>query len=112
MRVALKLLFAGILVAMLAVTSWASMDRNVVSAAIDLWRDPWGRATLFDTYFAFLTVYLWIAFKERGLARRIGWFLGVMLLGNIAIAAYVLRELWRLGPDDAWAALLTRRNAS
>lgn len=112
MRIALKLLFAGILVAMLVVTTWASFDRNVVTAAVDLWRDPWGRATLFDTYFAFLTVYLWIAFKERGLVRRIGWFLGVMLLGNIAIAVYLLRELLRLNPDDSMATLLTRKNPS
>ena len=112
MRSALKWVFAGILVAMVAVTTWASFDRNVAAAAVDLWRDPWGRATLFDTYFAFLTVYLWIAFKERGLARRIGWFLGVMLLGNIAIAAYLLRELCRLGPGDSLTTLLTRRNPS
>ena len=112
MRTLLKVLFAAILVAMIAVTTWASFDRNVVTAAVDLWRDPWGRATLFDTYFAFLTIYLWIAWKQRTVAARIGWFLGVMLLGNIAIALFLLRELLALRDDEPVSALLMRRRPS
>ena len=110
MRQALKILFALILLAMIAVTTWASLHESVVPAAVRLWDDPWGRATLFDTYFAFLTFYLWVAYKEPGPARRVAWFLGVMLLGNMAIAAYMLKELARLGDDEPWDTLLTRRN--
>lgn len=112
MRSILKGLFAAILVAMLCVTTWASFDRNVVDAAVDLWRDPWGRATLFDTYFAFLTFYLWVAYKEQTILRRLGWFFGIMLLGNIAMAVYLLGELFRLKRDETFATLLTRRNPS
>lgn len=110
MKTSLKLLFAAILVAMLAVTTWASLDRNVVVAAVDLWRDPWGRATIFDAYFGFLTFFAWVCFKQTGLGSKIGWFVGIMLLGNIAMAVYVLRELYRLRDGDTFATLLTRRN--
>ena len=95
---------------MLAVTTWASMDRNVVVAAVDLWSDPWGRATLFDTYFAFLTFFVWVCFKEQRTTRRVGWFVGIMLLGNIAMAVYVLRELFRLREGEGFSTLLTRPN--
>lgn len=106
----LKLLFAAILVSMLAVTTWASLDRSVVAAAVDLWRDPWGRATLFDTYFAFLTFFAWVCYKQTRVASRLGWFVGILLLGNIAMAVYVLRELFRLRDGETFATLLTRRN--
>jgi hypothetical protein len=33
-----------------------------------------------------------------------------MLLGNIAMAAYVLRQLARLSPDDSMGTLLSARN--
>ena len=111
MRLCLKTLFGLILLAMLAVTIWASFHESVVPAAVRIWNDPWGRATLFDTYFAFLTFYLWVAYKERGLVQRVAWFLGVMLLGNIAMAIYMLKELIRLRDNDSWATLLTRRNS-
>jgi hypothetical protein len=111
MRLLLKTLFALIFVAMIAVTTWASLHESVVPAAVRLWNDPWGRATLFDTYFAFLTFYLWVAYKEPGPLKRFAWFLGVMLLGNIAISIYVLKELFRLREEDSWDILLTRRNS-
>ena len=109
MRLYLKILCGLVIVAMLAVTIWASLHESVVPAAVRLWNDPWGRATLFDTYFAFLTVYLWVAYKEPGPIRRVAWFLGVMLLGNIAISIYMLKELLRLQEEDSWDVLLTRR---
>ena len=84
---------------MLAVTTIASLDRGVFEAGADLWSDPWFRATLADAYFGFLAVYLWIAYKERSWGRRVLWFVLLMLLGNIAIAVYVLIQLFRL-PDS------------
>ena len=96
---------------MLCVTARASLQRSVIPAAADLWRDAWGRATLFDTYFAFATVFVWVFHKERGVCRRIGWFIGIMFLGNIAISVYMLRELFRMKDGDTFATLLTRQNS-
>lgn len=105
----LQLLFAAILLAMLWVTTRASLDRSVLVAAVDLWNDPWGMATIFDAYFGFLTFLAWLWYKEPGAGRRFGWTLAVLALGNIAMAIYVLRELARLGPQDPIERLLLRR---
>jgi hypothetical protein len=104
----LRILFGLILVAMLAVTVAASLERGVFEAAGELWGDPWFRATLADAYFGFLTVYVWIAYRERGWPRRLLWFVLLMALGNIAIAGYLLGALLRLPPDASLERLLLR----
>ncbi len=108
----LKLLFGAILVAMLYVTVSASLEQGVFEAAAALWPDPWFRATLADAYFGFLTVYVWIAYKETGWARRVLWFVLLMGFGNIAIAVYVLIQLFRHSGqrgERAWRAVLLRQ---
>jgi Protein of unknown function (DUF1475) len=111
-RTALRLLFAGILAAMLLVTGWASLAQPVWEWG-GLVRGPdraWTIATLADAYSGFLTFYAWVYYKERW-PGRIGWFVAIMLLGNIAMALYVLRELGRLAPEEPLARLLTRTAA-
>ena len=105
MKTFLNLAFAFVLAAMLWVTITASLDRSVLTAAVEIWNDPWGKATLFDTYFAFLTVYLWIAYRERGSWARILWLLLILTLGNFAIAAYFLLALRKLGPERPWTGI-------
>lgn len=112
-QTALKLLFSTILVAMLAVTSWASLQQPVWEWG-GLTTPPdhaWTIATLFDAYFGFLTFYAWVVYKERGTLARVGWFVAIMLLGNMAMSVYVLRELGRLRNGEPVSTLLTRRAA-
>ncbi len=99
MRMLLFVLFASILVAMLGVTTYASLDCSILNVSSDLTSDPWFHATLADAYFGFLTFYVWVFYKERTALRRFVWFLLIMLLGNIAMACYVLWQLsrWRTG---------------
>lgn len=94
-----------VLAAMTWVTVVASLDRNVLVAAPEIWNDPWGRATLFDAYFAFLAVFVWIAYRERSTWRSILWLFLLLTLGNFAIAAYFLITLHRLGPDEDWTEI-------
>ena len=108
-RSALRLLFAGILAAMLVVTSWASLSQPVWQWQ-GLVRQPdraWTIATLADAYAGFLTFYAWVYYKERWPGRLV-WFVLIMLLGNIAIASYMLRELGRLAPGEPVSRLLAR----
>jgi len=110
-RTGLKLLFSFILVSLAAYTSWASTQQAVWDWQ-GLVREPdrwWTIATLIDAYYGFLTFYVWVFYKEARAAGSIGWFVGVMLLGNMAMAAYVLRELARLRDDQPLQALLLRR---
>ena len=110
-RLALTLLFGGILAAMLVITVTASLNQPLwqwggLTAEPDRW---WTYATLADAYFGFLTFYAWVFYKERGLAARTGWFVAIMLLGNFAMATYVLVQLARLRPGEPVARLLLRR---
>ena len=103
--------YVVVLIAMLVVVTVASLHQNMFVAGGALMRDPWFVATLVDAYFAFLTIALWIAWKERfGVAAGL-WVIAVLGLGNIAIAAYALWELARWRPAQGIEALLLRRAA-
>ena len=108
MVIFLRALFLTILLAMLGLTTIASLDRGVFEAAGELWPDPWFKATLADAYFGFITVFVWIAYKEGSIGRRILWFFLLMTLGNIAISVYVLVELFKIEPGDSLTQLLLR----
>ncbi len=111
MIVFLRLAFSLVLVAMLAVTSWASSVVALWNMPREVALHPWFIATLFDTYFAFLTFWLWLAWKERPWPRRIGWLVAILLLGNIAMAIYVLIQLFRLPKTATLEHLIARRSA-
>ena len=105
----LKIFFSLVLLGMLAVTTFASLDRGVFEAGAELWPDPWFRATLADAYFGFLVIYLWIAYKEQSFGHRALWLVLLMTLGNIAIAIYFLIQLAQLPPSATVEDLLLRR---
>lgn len=107
----LSVLFGLVLASMLVVTTWASLHENVIDAVVRLAADPWGLATLFDAYFGFLTFYAWVWYKEPCTGARVTWFISIMVLGNIAMSFFVLRELYRLKPGAGPADLLLRRDA-
>lgn len=110
MKNLLTALFALILACMLFVTIGASLDQSIVDAGRHLWPDAWFRATLADAYFGFVTFFLWVAYKQTSVSSKLLWFVLIMLLGNIAMSIYMLRELLRLKTGDTFATLLTRRN--
>jgi hypothetical protein len=109
-RPLLLLLFGAILLAMLAVTVRASRDRAVWKVGPPLTSDPWFQATLVDAYCGFLTFFAWVAYKEPGPGRRALWFVLLMGLGNIAVAVYMLLQLWKWDPDEGAGALLLRKS--
>jgi Protein of unknown function (DUF1475) len=92
----LRVFFIIVLISMLGVTGWASMQCALWDTPRAVATHPWFIATLFDTYWAFLTFYCWVVYKERGWIARIGWLLGILLLGNIAMAVYMLIQLFRV----------------
>lgn len=111
-RTGLRILFSFILVSMIAVTTWATLRQPVwewggLTQAPD---NGWTIATLCDAYFGFVTFYVWVAYKERGWVARIGWLVAILLLGNMAMAVYVLLQLRRLPAGESMATLLTARH--
>jgi hypothetical protein len=110
-RSTLIALFGAILAAMLVVTVTASLYQPLwewggLEAEPDRW---WTYATLADAYFGFLTFYAWVFYKEARASARVGWFVAIMLLGNMAMAVYVLLQLARLRPGEPVAQLLLRK---
>ena len=102
----LRLLFLLIIASMLAVTGWASLRQPLGDFARSAtFRDPWVIATLFDAYWAFITFYVWVAWKEQSLAARLLWFVAIMLLGNMAMAAYMLIQLFAVPTAKSWMSM-------
>ena len=106
----LRILFLVVLGSMLAVTSWASLQCPLFEIPREVYAHPWFIATLVDAYWAFLTFYVWAAWKEQSVAARGLWLVAVLALGNIAMAIYFLRELFALKTTDELALVFTRRN--
>lgn len=108
----LQILFGFILVSLTAWNLWVS-TRQPVWQWGGLTTPPdnlWTIATLIDAYYGFITFYVWVLWKERRVVPRILWFVAIMLLGNIAMSAYVLRQLARMSPGDSMSTLLCARH--
>ena len=105
----LKVFFIIVLVSMLCVTSWASMECALWKTPRMVATHPWFIATLLDTYWGFLTFYCWVFYKEASWTKRILWLVAILLLGNIAMSAYVLNKLFRLPADGTVTDLLANR---
>jgi hypothetical protein len=106
----LRILFLVVIGSMLWVTSWASLNQSLGDFARSAtFRDPWVIATLFDAYWAFITFYVWMAWKEQSLAARVLWFVSIILLGNMAMSAYMLVQLFGVPATGPLAEVFTRR---
>jgi hypothetical protein len=112
MKIFLTTVCLTVLAVMLYVTVSASLQQDIVTATRQLWTDLWFRATLADAYCGFLFFWLWVAWRERSVAKGILWFLLIMTLGNLAMAGYVLLQLRLLESEDGVESLLLRRGAS
>ena len=75
---------------------WASLEQPIFGIPRDVFTNPWFVATLFDAYFAFVTFYVFVAWKEQSTGARVLWLPVVLLWGNFAMAVYMLVELFRI----------------
>ena len=111
MKTFLKLLFGFIFVFMVTMTIRTSLEIGLAEGWNSFAANPWAMATLYDAYCGFITFYVWVAYREPGWIARVLWFVLIMALGNIAMSAYVLIQLFRLRPEDGVECLLRRRAA-
>ena len=102
------------LAGLIGVSVWATGHQSIVPAIQDLaanptaGNNPWFIATLFDAYFGFLWFWLWVAYRESGQLARGLWLVLILLLGNMAMAAYVLIAIARLPRGATVGDLLLR----
>ena len=108
MIVALRTFFIAVFVTMVAVTSWAGAQVALWAIPASVGGHPWFIATLFDTYWAFFTFYVWLFYKEPSWTARLLWFVAIVLLGNMAMAAYALAVLFRVPADAEPSEVLLR----
>lgn len=109
MKTFLVIVCCLVLALMLYVTVSASLHQDVVSATRQLWPDPWFRATLADAYCGFIFFWLWVAWREQSVAKTILWFVLIMTLGNIAMAAYVLMQLRQIRSGENLGSLFSQK---
>ncbi len=57
------------------------------SAILDL---AWGRVTLIDLYVGLFLIGAWVVWRERSVLRALPWLIGMVFLGSLAAAAYVV----------------------
>lgn len=109
MTTRLKLIFALILLTIIGVNLWASMQASPWKIPPAVGAHPWFIATLADAYLAFFTYWLWVAYKETSTVTRLVWLTLIFVLGNMAMASYMLIQLFRLPPGADIEDLLLRR---
>lgn len=105
---ALRILFILIFIVMVYATTSASLQCSILQIPAPVLGHPWFTATLFDAYCGFTTFYAWVFYKEKSVTGKIVWFILIMLLGNLAMSAYMLILLFRL-PTNATADKLMLR---
>ncbi len=96
----LRALFVIIFGAMSSLIVWASLNQPIFGIPREVFTNPWFVATLFDAYFAFITFYVWVAWKEQSMGARMLWLPVVLLWGNFAMAIYMIIELFRIDHID------------
>jgi len=111
MKLLLKILFGAIFVWMVVMTIRTSLSVSLWGAWPSFAANRWAVATLWDAYFGFLTFYVWVFYKERGIVSRILWLVLIMGLGNIAMSLYVLIQLFRLRETDPVERILLSRSS-
>ena len=52
--------------------------------------------------------WIWLAWRENHWPKAVGWFIAIILTGNIAMAAYLLIRLFKLPPGATAERLLLR----
>ena len=112
MKGKLKFVFSAIIVIMVGVTLWSSLEKNVLEGFHEVAASRWGWATLADAYCGFLTVYCWVFYKRPAALSRLGWLVAILAFGNIAMAIFVLLELYRLKPGEGVEVLLAGRKVA
>ena len=109
MILVLRLFFTGVLIVMFWVTVRASLEVPLWGLSGELTSDLWFQATLVDAYFGFLTFWIWVCYKENNAIRSGLWLVALLIVGNFAIAAYCLRELFRVSRHAGVEDVLLRR---
>ncbi|MFL2678559.1 MAG: DUF1475 family protein [Candidatus Actinomarina sp.] len=85
-----KLISYCIVLAMTIVIYWAQTQVSILDSTIP--QLPWGVVSLVDLYAGFTLFGMWIAYKES-LLKTFLWVIGLIVLGNLTTAVYVIYSI-------------------
>jgi hypothetical protein len=105
-----RLFFALISLAMMAITVHTSLESNLFVIFPRMLRDPWTLATLIDFYFNVLVFSAWVIYREHRWVRSALWIVAFIGLGSIATSGYVFAQLLAMRPGDSFSKILARKN--
>lgn len=89
--IALRLACAALITALVVGSVLAQAREGLWQGLTAIAAQPWGAATLLDLYAGLAVAGLWMTLREPRRALLPLWWLGLILLGNIATLAFVLR---------------------
>ena len=112
MRRLLLAIFALFFLIILFFTIRASLSENILAIDPLVLSNRWFQATLVDAYLGFLTFYVWVFYRERSWVCRGLWLVAILLLGNLAMSAYVVIQLVMLPAGADLSSLLLRPDRS
>ncbi len=95
----LRLYYLTVLIVMAYLLYWASSYEPVWHISEPTRSHPWFVTTVFDAYFALLTIYFWVLYREPSLFSRLFWFLMIVGLGNPGVAVYLLYVMSSIPPE-------------
>lgn len=99
----LRVLFAGLSMAMLGLVVWTSMRQNMFEVSL---AQPWFVTTLWDYYFNVTILIAWVCIKETKIFAKFLWAVSFITLGSIASCFYVFWQLMKVEPTDTWGKLI------
>ncbi len=76
----------GVLMALIV---WSSFEMSLAAGLREIVRTRWGITTMVDLYAGLLLGGAWIGWRERRVGVGAAWIVALMLLGNLALLAYV-----------------------
>lgn len=85
-----RVYYIGVLLIMAGLLYWASSYEPVWQVSEPTRSHPWFITTVFDAYFALLTIYFWAFYREKSWLSRMFWFFMIVGLGNPGVALYIL----------------------
>ncbi|WP_404424659.1 DUF1475 family protein [Nibricoccus sp. IMCC34717] len=112
MVVPLRIFFVAVLASIVGTTTWASLQAPLLGMPRELATHPWFIATLVDAYLGFLTFYAWVAWRDRHWLSRAAWLVAILLLGNVAMAAYALERLFQVPTHATVGEIFLERRTS
>lgn len=76
-------------VVLVALIVWSSFEMSLGAGLREIVRTRWGITTMADLYAGLVLGGAWIAWRERRIPVSAAWIVALMLLGNLALLAYV-----------------------